>query len=158
MPGGTGTALSAPDSRIEIVTTPRVPAAHRRSLSRWLLPLGLVVLAAGGGLWLRGRDDAQTPAESAELQVPSAPTTPDASFSLSLESDPPGASVSEGSVRLGTTPFSLTLSLPEGSSPRVFVLEKEGYQPYVVRQGAAQGQVHVVAVFRRSQRLRPCLL
>jgi len=150
-PGATGTALSAPDSRIEIVTTPRLPAAHRRSLSRWLLPLGLVALLAGGALWLRGHADAQTPAPSADGQVPSAPVVnADSSFSLSLESDPPGASVSEGSVRLGTTPFSLTLSLPEGSSPRVFVLEKEGYQPYVVRQGAAHGQARVVAVLSQQ--------
>ena len=151
-PGATGTALSAPDSRIEIVTTPRLPVAHRSSLSRWLLPLGLVALLAGGALWLRGHADAQTPAPSADSQVPSAPVTnPDTSFSLSLESDPPGASVSEGSVRLGTTPFSLTLSLAEDSSPRVFVLEKEGYQPYVVRQGAAHGQARVVAVLSRQQ-------
>ena len=40
---------------------------------------------------------------------------------------------------------SLTLSLPEGSSPRVFVIEKDGYQPYVVRQSSAHGQVRVVA-------------
>ncbi|HXK19617.1 MAG TPA: serine/threonine-protein kinase [Polyangiaceae bacterium] len=150
-PEGTGSALSAPDSRIEIVTNPRVPAAYRRSISRWLLPLGLVALLVGGTLWLRAQKDVQTPAQSADGAVPSAPLTrADTSFSLSLESDPPGASVSEGSVRLGTTPFSLTLSLPEGSSPRVFVLEKEGYQPYVVRQGAAHGQAHVVAVLSQK--------
>jgi hypothetical protein len=68
-----------------------------------------------------------------------------APFTLSIDSEPSGASVSEGSVRLGSTPFSLSLSLPEGASPRVFVIEKDGYQPYVVRQGSARGEVRVMA-------------
>jgi hypothetical protein len=72
------------------------------------------------------------------------------SFTLSIDSEPQGASVSEGSVRLGMTPFSMSLSLPEGSSPRVFVVEKDGYQPYVVRQGWARGEVRVMAAL--SQR------
>jgi eukaryotic-like serine/threonine-protein kinase len=154
--GATSTALSAPDSRIEIVTTPRIPAAHRRSLSRWLLPVALVALLAGGALWLRGREDSRAPALSADTQLPSAPVTNvDASFALSIDSEPAGATVSEGSVRLGTTPFSLTLSLPEGSSPRVFVVEKDGYQPYVVRQGAAHGQVRVVAALSQKPEAKP---
>jgi serine/threonine protein kinase len=154
--GGTGAALSGPDSRIEIVTSPRVPAAYRRSLSRWLLPVGLLALLAGGALWLRGRADSRATASSADALVPSAPApNNDTSFTLSIDSDPPAATVSEGSVRLGTTPFSLTLSLPEGSSPRVFVVEKDGYQPYVVRQSPAHGQVQVVAVLSQKPEAKP---
>ena len=149
--GGTQTAVSAPDSRIEIVTTPRIPAAHRRALGRFFRSLGLVVLAVGGVIWFRGRPDSAAPTASADAPAPSAPALLAAApLMLSIDSEPPGASVSEGSVRLGTTPFSLTLDLPEGSSPRVFVVEKEGYQPYVVRQAAARGQVRVMAALSQK--------
>jgi hypothetical protein len=76
--------------------------------------------------------------------MPSAPATA-IPFTLSIHSEPPGASVTEGNLRLGTTPFSLTLSLAEDASPRVFVVEKDGYQPYIVRQGPARGEVRVMA-------------
>jgi serine/threonine protein kinase len=153
--GGTQTAVSAPDSRIEVVTTPRTPAAHRRSLGRFFLPVALGVLAVGGVLWFRGRPDSATPTASADARAPSAPALVNAPpFTLSIDSEPPGASVSEGSVRLGSTPFSLTLDLPEGSSPRVFVVEKEGYMPYVVRQAPAHGQVRVMAALsQKTERL-----
>src|SRR5207244_3379998 len=114
--------------------------------SRWLLPVGLLGLLVFGGFWWRGHKDSTALAPSADTQAPSAPAAnADSSFTLSIDSEPAGATVSEGSVPLGTTPFSLTLSLPEGSSPRVFVIEKDGYQPYVVRQSSAHGQVRVVA-------------
>ena len=144
--GGTHSAVSSPDSRIELIHTPRVPQTPSRSTSRWLLPLGLAVLLVGGALWLQSRSGVLAPVASADVQAPSAPTSlAPVPFTLNIDSQPPGASVSEGSVRLGSTPFSLTVSLPEGSSPRVFVVEKDGYQPYVVRQGSARGEVRVVA-------------
>jgi serine/threonine protein kinase len=151
--GGTHSAVSSPDSRIEIVPAPRAPRAPGRGLGRWLWPAGLGVLLIGGALWLQGRSPAPRAVGSGDVQAPSAPSPAIAApvpFTLDIESEPAGASVSEGSVRLGTTPFSLTLSLAEGQSPRVFVVEKDGYQPYVVRQGAARGAVRVVAAL--SQR------
>lgn len=144
--GGTHAAVSSPDSRIEIVHTPRVPQAPHRSLSRWLLPAGLAALLVGGAWWAQSRLQMPAGAASSDGQAPSAPVAvAPAPFTLSIDSEPSGASVSEGSVRLGSTPFSLSLSLPEGSSPRVFVIEKDGYQPYVVRQGSARGEVRVMA-------------
>jgi hypothetical protein len=44
---------------------------------------------------------------------------------------------------LGTTP--LSLALPQDGPPRVLLLEKPGYEPYLLRQPAARGQVHVRA-------------
>lgn len=144
--GGTHAAVSSPDSRIEIVHTPRAPQLPNRSLSRWLLPAGLVGLLVGGAWWLQSRSQVPASVASGEGQAPSAPiAVAPAPFTLSIDSEPPGASVSEGSVRLGSTPFSLSVSLPEGGSPRVFVVEKDGYQPYVVRQGSARGEVRVMA-------------
>lgn len=145
----THSALSAPDSRIEIVQ-PRDTADVRRSkLRRLALPLALGAVLAGGALWLAATSSGPKAVASADLQSPSAPLPGAAPFKLLIESDPPGASVSEGSARLGSTPFSLAMNLPEGTPPRVFVLEKEGFEPYVVRQGAAQGEVHVLAPLRR---------
>jgi serine/threonine protein kinase len=144
--GGTHAAVSSPDSRIEIIHTPRVPQVPNRSLSRWLLPAGVVALLVGGAWWLQTRSQVPTGVASSDSQAPSAPiAVAPAPFTLSIDSEPSGASVSEGSVRLGSTPFSLSLSLPEGGSPRVFVIEKDGYQPYVVRQGSARGEVRVMA-------------
>ena len=143
--GATQTSLASPDSRIEVLHTPRPHDREPRG-ARWLLPLGGVALLLGGGLWLRSHSESAAPATSADTRASSAPSvTADAPFTLLIDSEPPGATVSEGSVRLGTTPFSLSLSLAEGASPRAFVIEKDGYQPYVVRQGAARGQVRVVA-------------
>ena len=149
---GTHSAVSSPDSRIEVIHTPRAPQAPSRSASRWLLPLGVAVLLVGGALWLQSRSAVLTPVTSADAQAPSAPTpVPPTPFTLNIDSEPPGASVSEGSVRLGSTPFSLAVSLPDGSSPRVFVVEKDGYQPSVVRQGSARGEVRVVAVLQQQR-------
>jgi serine/threonine-protein kinase len=143
-PGNTHSALSSPDSRIEVVAGP--PIASPRSALRWMLPVGAGLVLAAALLWLRGRPDTIPAVASGELPSVSAPPSNAAApFMLSIDSEPAGASVSEGSVRLGTTPFSLTLDLPEGASPRVFVVEKDGYQPYVVRQSAAHGQVRVMA-------------
>jgi serine/threonine-protein kinase len=143
--GNTHSALSAPDSRVEILQAPRAPRAPSPSLRRWLLPVALLALVVGGVAWLQSRTPASSTIASGEAPASSPPNVPAAPFTLDLESQPPGASVSEGSARLGTTPFSLSLSLAEGASPRVFVLEKEGYEPYVVRQGSARGTVRVVA-------------
>jgi serine/threonine-protein kinase len=147
---GTQTALSAPDSRVEIVTP---PPARRSSRSRWLLPAGLALLLAGGLLLLRGRPG-RTPANGSAPAASAASRT-EAPFTLQIDSDPTGASVSEGSVRLGTTPFSLAISLPEGGSARAFVVEREGYAPYVVRQGPAHGAVHVTAVLSPQKQDTP---
>jgi serine/threonine-protein kinase len=148
--GGTHSAVSSPDSRIEIVQAPHAARAPGPARSRWLLPAGLVALMLVGVFWMQSRSPAPVTVASGDAPASSAPASPPVPFTLEIESEPPGASVSEGSARLGTTPFSLSLALPEGASPRVFVVEKDGYQPYVVRQGSARGAVRVVAAL--SQR------
>ncbi len=149
--GSTHAAVSSPDSQVEIVHAPRARQQPSRSLTRWLLPTAFVALLLGGAVWLKTRGGLPNPAASSDTQAPSAAPVPAGQpFTLSIDSEPAGASVSEGSIRLGVTPFSVSLALAEGSSPRVFVVEKDGYQPYVVRQGAARGEVRVMAAL--SQR------
>jgi serine/threonine-protein kinase len=141
--GSTQTALASTDPRVEVVSAPS-PTQQPRRLPRWLLPLAAATALGAGAFWLMGKTTSTPGAASSEVAPPPAPAGPTA-FTLSIDSEPPGAAVTEGSLRLGTTPFSLSMSLPENASPRVFVIEKEGYQPYVVRQGAARGEVRVMA-------------
>jgi eukaryotic-like serine/threonine-protein kinase len=142
-PSGTQTALASTGSRVEVVDGPHA-AETSKSAARWLVPFSLALVLGAGAVWLQGRPGASPVTGSSQASVSSAPAAP-ASFTLTIDSEPPGANVTEGSARLGSTPFSLSLSLAESASPRVFVVEKEGYQPYVVRQGAARGEVRVMA-------------
>jgi hypothetical protein len=128
---------------VEVVSAPQVTPPSK-SAARLLIPFSLALVLGAGAFWLQGRPGAAPTTGSSEAPVASAPAAM-APFTLTIDSEPPGASVTEGSTRLGTTPFSLSLSLAESASPRVFVVEKEGYQPYVVRQGAARGEVRVMA-------------
>jgi hypothetical protein len=68
---------------------------------------------------------------------------------LSIESEPPGARVSEGGTVYGVTPLKLNLSFATGAAkPRVLVLELAGHRPYVLEQGptASTALVHAVLV------------
>jgi serine/threonine-protein kinase len=144
-PGSTLSALSSPDSRVEVLTS--LPT--RRRGRRWALGAGVVALGAAGALlwfWSLREPATTTQATTPSAQPSQVAPSEAAPFTLSLESEPPGAAVMEGQTRLGTTPFSVTLTLPASSGPRVFVLEKAGYEPYVVQQGAAKGEVRVRAV------------
>jgi serine/threonine protein kinase len=156
--GSTHDAVSAPDSRIEIVQAPLATPKRRSRTLRWALPVGISALLLGGLLWLQGRESSLPTVASADQLSPSAPTKVAAPpFTFSIDSEPTGASVSEGSVKLGVTPFSLVLSVPEHGGPRVFVLEKDGFEPYVVRQGSAKGEVRVVAALTRTPEAKPAL-
>ncbi len=141
----TNSALSSPDSRVEVrevATRPGRAALARR----FVLPAAAIALLLGGTLWWQTQPPGALTSASTDARAPSAPlVTPEAPFVLSLHSEPPGAAVSEGSAQLGTTPLTLDVNLAEGATPRVFVIEKPGYQPYVLRQGAAPGPVRVVA-------------
>lgn len=138
---GTHSPLSSPDSRSDPFVEPPPPLPKTGAPVRFRLAFGLCVLLLGGVLWwqLRPRPALVDPVPSASAE------TPNHRFTLTIDSDPQGAAVSEGSARLGTTPFSLSLELSDDATPRVFVLEKDGFQPYVLRQGAARGEVHARA-------------
>jgi serine/threonine-protein kinase len=147
----TQNALASTDPRVEVVTAPS-PQARPQRLTRWLAPLVALSALSAGAFWFTSKPSRTPTAASGEAPTPLLPAGP-VSFTLSIDSEPPGAAVTEGSLRLGSTPFSLSMNLPENASPRVFVVEKEGYQPYVVRQGAARGEVRVMAAL--TQRVDP---
>ena len=142
----TQNALASTDPRVAVVERRTSPPA--KSKVRLLVPLAVAALLAAGALWLRSRPSHVATVSSSEPQPSAAPAAP-TSFTLSIDSEPSGASVTEGSTHLGTTPFSLSLSISEHAGPRVFVVERDGYLPYVVRQGAARGEVRVMAALTR---------
>ncbi len=140
--GGTQASPVSPDSRIQVVTPRSVTKARRL---RWILLGGLGVCAAFAWLLLSLSPATSQPATSPSA-APSAAgpaAAAAATFTLSIDSEPPGATVSQNGQVLGTTPLSLTL--PQDSSTRVLMLEKDDYEPYVLRQAAARGEVRVRA-------------
>jgi serine/threonine-protein kinase len=150
--GSTQNALASTDPRVAVIEPRTSPPS--KSKARLLVPLGVAAVLGAGALWLQARPSAVTTVASSEAPPSLAPAAP-SSFTLSIDSEPSGASVTEGSARLGTTPFSLSLSMPEQAGPRVFVVEKDGYLPYVVRQGAARGEVRVMAALTPRMEAKP---
>ncbi len=143
--GGTLKAISSPDSRVQVLTSPGGRSGSGARVGLWLAVGAAAAALVVAVLWLSRRESPLAPSVSAVTQPSQAPGVAQAPFTLSIDSEPSGAIVREGDAQLGSTPFSLPISLAEGAAQRVFVLEKAGYEPYVVRQGAARGEVHVRA-------------
>ena len=110
--------------------------------------------------WLgpRGGNCARTRAVNRSARAPSCRAcTPPASqrrrqvrASRSASIGAARATVQRRQRALGTTPLSLSSTWRMATS-RVFVVEKDGFQPYVLRQGPAQGAVRVLAALPRLE-------
>jgi serine/threonine protein kinase len=86
----------------------------------------------------------KTEEKTAAPPPPSAPLI--RTFTLTVESTPSGAEVSEGDQMLGRTPLQLSIeSDVVKSKPRTFVLRRSGYEPYTVVQGPSAENVRVMA-------------
>jgi hypothetical protein len=69
----------------------------------------------------------------------------DAAFTLTIDSAPPGATVSEGDNVLGETPLKVAIDRASvAAGPRTFVVAKEGFAPSKVTQGASYESVRSV--------------
>jgi serine/threonine-protein kinase len=120
---------------------------HAARGGRALALVGAIVLAAGiagVGLLLRQRA-AVSPASAPPVNAASPPAVA-TTFTMVIDSAPPGAEVRENDQLLGTTPIQVAIAR-EGvrSSPRRFVVRLDGYAPYTLVQGDAEGIVHIVA-------------
>lgn len=138
--GGTQASPLSPDSRIQIVTPSAVTRARRW---RWTLLAGLGVCGAFAWLLLSFSPSPTQPSAGPSAAPSAAAPAQVATFTLNIDSEPLGATVTQNGQMLGVTPLSLTL--PQDSSTRVLMLEKDGYEPYVLRQATARGEVHVRA-------------
>jgi serine/threonine protein kinase len=112
----------------------------------WLAVLGGCVLAVGAGLWLGLSKPARQGAGAAATHPATVPAAA-SEFTLLVESSPSGAEVYENNERLGTTPLSLRIRADTvAAASRSFELRLTGFETYVLRQGAARGNVRQRAV------------
>lgn len=101
--------------------------------------LALVVLG-GGFFYASEKTSPATP-----ITTPSASAMPPkASYTLTLESQPSGASVHEDTHELGKTPLTIPLQ-SEATGPRTFTLSLDGYSTYSFHQEPAAANVHFIA-------------
>lgn len=124
-------------------------------------PLALHVIATAlvfaGIVGLVERDRVEALATKAESALAAAvtsrpsPALQPASFELVLESTPKGAEVQEDGQTIGTTPMRVTIDRATvQQAPRRFVLLRDGYLPYTLRQADSTVPVHVVAPLSRA--------
>ncbi|HEY3819144.1 MAG TPA: serine/threonine-protein kinase [Polyangiaceae bacterium] len=122
-----------------------VPAAPSRAPVA--LAIGLLALAVGGFAVAR-LTTREAPRAAVSTVAPAAPpsTVPPRSFTLVLDSHPPGADVWDGDDVIGTTPMQVTIDRAGlQAGPRRFVLRLDGYAPYTVLQTDSEGIVQVTA-------------
>ena len=99
----------------------------------------------------RGRGEAA----GSVAQEPPASTSPapmpvaKASFVLTIESTPAAAEVTEGDHVLGTTPITLPVAHASvAGAHRLFVVKREGYLPFTLRQTDSDENVRIVATLQ----------
>lgn len=146
-------------------STPHALAsAEATRRGRWTLAAGIVALAGAAGFTLQNLRASRAVSPVAGALVVEArrgtertsgrpPSAAVRSFALGIASVPAGARVSENGAFLGSTP--LTLSIARDSvagHKRRFLLEREGYAPYVVEQGDSEAPVDVSATLASDAR------
>jgi serine/threonine-protein kinase len=144
-------------------------AEQRKKRGRWAVAVGIFALASVAGFTVRNfkavtatRDArALRPPEPKVMALspePRVQTPEPRTFSLPIDSVPASASVSENGVHLGVTPLTLALTRDSvRTTPRHFLLERDGFAPYSVEQGDSETSVSAVAVLvanRKSSRSR----
>ncbi len=139
-----------------------VPAVALSQRKRALLGAGVVALI-GAVVWLawsRSDHDGATasappiaPSLSAAAQPELVKAAPQ-SFSLQIDSSPPGAQVFEGDALLGSTPLQIKIG-PAGSPPHTFVLRKLGFLPARFVQQAEPHDTRISADLVPEPSVRP---
>jgi len=145
---------------------PRTPLSRR--LAYALLALGVVAVAVVATIVIERRDD-ETVAQAAEPAAPTPTPDPDpaptpdpapASYSLLVESTPPGARLLRDGVEVGETPATIELeSAALERAPVTLTLELPGHHSFVWTQGplGRDGRIHasLVRMPRRPAAARP---
>lgn len=133
--------------------TPHPMAASARPIaepSRSKVPLFVVLallvtagVGAGAYVKLKPQPVVTITAPTTTTPETAATSTPSsAAFTLTIESVPPGATVSEGENTLGETPLKIAVDRASVSSaPRTFVVMKTGFAPSHVVQGPSSDSV-----------------
>ena len=121
----------------------------------------LVGLLGGGVYWARNRGPTTTSTTAATSTATGAASEPGApagaaAFTLTIDSAPPGATVSEGDNVLGETPVKVAIDRASVSAaPRTFTVVKEGFAPARVVQGPSYESVRSVVSLSPAVALAP---
>jgi serine/threonine-protein kinase len=140
---GTQSPLTSPAT-----TSPGATVSGRAQQRAVIALIAAIVLGAGAAAAVATMRAGHPPpaATGAATATAIAPATTATSFTLVLESTPPGAEVLENDDLLGTTPMQVTIARAGvRSAPRRFMLRLDGYSPYTLLQGDSESIVHVVA-------------
>jgi len=118
------------------------PPAQRSRVALVLVPLLFGAIAVGGfGVWWKMRPPAVEPTQVATPTSANAPATPATerpapTFTLTIDSSPPGAAVFDGETQIGTTPLSTSLDRAAvAATPKAYTLKKDGYVATQIVQG-----------------------
>jgi serine/threonine-protein kinase len=144
-----------------------LPSMHEQKPSRaplLLVGLALLLLLGGGAYWARSRTPGTT-ATTAGTGVGTAAggagggtgaSAADAAFTLTIDSAPPGATVSEGENVLGETPLKVAIDRASVAQlPRTFVITKEGFAPSRLTQGPSYESVRSMVSLAPAVALAP---
>lgn len=154
-PAGHGERARAPASRGPIVAV--------------ALALPAMVLLGGGVYWVKAGGASAPASASARGDVPGASASPGdtthavasapapaATFTLTIDSTPSGAIVSESDKPLGTTPVKLAIERSSvAAGPRTFLVHKDGYLASTVEQGASEDSVRTVVSLVADPGVKP---
>jgi serine/threonine-protein kinase len=135
---------------------PPAPASNKGPI---LIAGGLIAVAAVV-FFAFGRGSPKVPETPPPAPTPAPTTEPTekraATFSLTVESVPPGASVIEDGQPLGTTPLHLSIQNDAVRvNPRRLTVQKEGYQPYSIVQGPSEESVRMTATLVAAAATEP---
>jgi len=133
------------------------PVARRTFSARRAAALGIGGALLAVTLWAvrSSRPSSEPPPRAATPSSPAPVSEPaalpqavpaSATFSLRIESNPPGARVFEGDTSLGATPIQVSVDRALiAQAPRTFTLRMPGYLPYTVVQGSSATDTRVLA-------------
>lgn len=119
----------------------------------YLLAAALVIGLGAVAYWLSASRTTK-PAPVAEALPKSHSTPPPPALPkqarVAFESNPSGAEVFEGDLRLGETPFEASMPLDESQGPRRFVFRKAGHLDEAVAQAIDGDRVKIMASLREE--------
>jgi serine/threonine-protein kinase len=147
-PSGSLVAASLSERRPSMVA-PLSPT-RSKAVAAALVFIGIAALGSAGAMMMKKsaapvRAAAPTAANVAPPPPRSEPSTDPTPATVRIESNPPGAVITENGQNLGVTPLALSVD-PARTETRHFLLSLNGYQQYTLDQPPTRENARVVAI------------